>query len=82
VTTDTIDSQTWFTSAVTNFTHQAGAAGAHMQAIATLRNLVRRDAYVMAYSDCFTIIGVIVAIGCVAIFFAPKPKGAGGNGAA
>ena len=33
-----------------------------MQAVASVANMVRRNAYVMAYSDCFFVIGVALLL--------------------
>jgi DHA2 family multidrug resistance protein len=74
VTSNTIDSQAWFSSTASAFAAQAGPMMGRLQAIASLRDLVRRDAFVMAYSDCFYVIGLILAVGCVVIFLAPRPK--------
>jgi hypothetical protein len=35
---------------------------------------VRREAYVMEYSDCFFLIGVALLISVLALFLIPKPK--------
>jgi DHA2 family multidrug resistance protein len=82
VTTNTVDTQGWFAKTLAGFVSRSGPVTGQMQAVESLRNLVRRDAYVMAYSDCFYIIGLILLVGCVAIFFAPKPKPQAGGGAA
>ncbi|HEY3917950.1 MAG TPA: MDR family MFS transporter [Stellaceae bacterium] len=75
VTDNTINTQSWFVQAVASVSAQSGGpAMARSQAIELLRNLVRRDANIMAYSDCFYIIGLILAAGCTLIFLAPKPK--------
>ena len=54
---------------------------AHDQAIATIGNLVRREAYVMAFNDCFYFIGMGLLLSGVAIFFLKKVTIAGGGGA-
>src|SRR6202035_3049135 len=36
----------------------SGSDVAHTQAIAELANMVRREAYTMAYSDCFFVLGI------------------------
>ena len=48
-----------------------------MQALAQLQAVVRREAYVMAYSDCFFLIGVALLLSLLALFLIPKPKQAG-----
>ncbi len=47
---------------------------ASQQAIAALDNLVRRQAYVMAYNDCFYCIGVILLLSGCMVFFIRKVK--------
>jgi len=51
----------------------AGAGDAASMALAQLANLVRREAFVMAYSDCFYIMGVAMLISVVAVFAMKKP---------
>jgi DHA2 family multidrug resistance protein len=56
------------------FLGQAGnLEQARMMAIAQLQAMVRREAYVMAYSDCFWIMGVVLVLSVLAIFFMRKP---------
>ena len=52
----------------------AGSQLAQNQALAQLADLVRREAYTMAYADCFYGIGVIVLVSIVALLFVPKPR--------
>jgi DHA2 family multidrug resistance protein len=52
----------------------AAAALARSQAIAEIANMVRTEAYVMAYSDCFFIIGIALIIAALALFLVPKPR--------
>jgi DHA2 family multidrug resistance protein len=52
----------------------AAAALARSQAIAEIANMVRTEAYVMAYSDCFFIIGIAQIIAALALFLVPKPR--------
>jgi DHA2 family multidrug resistance protein len=54
---------------------------AHDQAIAAIGNLVRREAYVMAFNDCFYFIGMGLLLSGVAIFFLKKVTIAGGGAA-
>ena len=35
---------------------------------------MRREAYVMAYSDCFFPIGIALLVSVLALFLIPKPK--------
>jgi DHA2 family multidrug resistance protein len=41
---------------------------AQNQAIASISNIVRREAYVMAYNDCLYFIGITLLINGIAIF--------------
>jgi MFS transporter, DHA2 family, multidrug resistance protein len=51
---------------------------AHDQAIATLDNLVRREAFVMAFNDSFYFIGIALLVSAVTLLFCKKVKpGAG-----
>jgi MFS transporter, DHA2 family, multidrug resistance protein len=52
----------------------AAVALARSQAIAEIANMVRTEAYVMAYSDCFFIIGIALIIAALALFLVPKPR--------
>jgi len=56
----------------------ADMATAHDRAIQTLSNLVRREAYVMAFNDCFYFIGVALLVSGLAIIFFKKAKPTGG----
>ncbi|MHC5729703.1 MAG: EmrB/QacA family drug resistance transporter, partial [Nostoc sp.] len=42
------------------------------QSIAMLDNLVRQEAYVMAYNDCFYIIAIAFFLGCFLVLFLKK----------
>ena len=57
-----------------------GSNVAHMQALAELSNLVRREAYVMAYSDCFFVLGIALLLCTLLLFLIPKPKQAAAIG--
>jgi MFS transporter, DHA2 family, multidrug resistance protein len=50
---------------------------AKSQAIATLDSIVRREAFVMAFNDCFYFIGVALLLSGIAIIFFRKSKGSG-----
>jgi MFS transporter, DHA2 family, multidrug resistance protein len=51
---------------------------AHDQAIATIDNLVRREAFVMAFNDSFYFIGIALLVSAVTLLFCKKVKpGAG-----
>ena len=54
---------------------------AQNQAIASISNIVRREAYVMAYNDCFYFIGITLLISGIAILFFKKVKATGGAAA-
>jgi DHA2 family multidrug resistance protein len=51
---------------------------AQNQAIAMLANIVRREAYVMAFNDCFYFIGMALLLSGIAILFLQKVKASGG----
>jgi len=51
----------------------AGASATHMQALAEMASVVRREAFVMAYSDCFYIIGVALALCILALVLVRTP---------
>lgn len=55
--------------------HEAtgGTGDAAAMALAQLQALVRREAYVMAYSDCFYIMGVALILALLAVAFMRKP---------
>jgi DHA2 family multidrug resistance protein len=56
-------------------TPKAAAAGlARTQAIAEVANMVRTEAYVLAYSDCFFIMGVALIVAALALVLVPKPR--------
>lgn len=55
---------------------QAGTGGtgeAAAMALAQLQDMVRREAYVMAYSDCFYIMGIAMAVALIAVCFLRIP---------
>ena len=57
------------------------AVTAKQQAIAAIDNIVRQQAYVMAYNDCFYVMGFAILICGLALIFCKKVK-TGGNVAA
>src|SRR4051812_17229828 len=65
-----------WTGAMSRYFAAQGAASdaAHQQALAQLQVIVRREAYVMAYSDCFFLIGIALSVSILALFLIPKPK--------
>jgi DHA2 family multidrug resistance protein len=52
----------------------AAASLARTQAIAEVANMVRTEAYVLAYSDCFFIMGIAMIAAALALFLVPKPR--------
>ncbi len=61
--------------------HGIDPATAAHQALAAVDRIVRREAYVMAYNDCFYIIGVVL-LSCIgALWFADKVKSPSGGAA-
>jgi DHA2 family multidrug resistance protein len=54
------------------------AATANQQALAAVGRLVRREAYVMAYGDCFYIVGVAMVAMIALVWFCRPVKGAVG----
>jgi DHA2 family multidrug resistance protein len=54
---------------------------AEMKAIASIANTVRRNAFVMAYSDCFFIIGAALLLSLIPVIFLARPQtdAAGGH---
>jgi DHA2 family multidrug resistance protein len=48
------------------------------QAIKSIDNIVRREAYVMAFNDCFYFIGIALLLSGIAIIFLKKVKATGG----
>ncbi|MBV9566303.1 MAG: DHA2 family efflux MFS transporter permease subunit [Bradyrhizobium sp.] len=57
-------------------------AGARHQAIIALGNTVRRQALVMAFSDTFVVLGIVLALAAVAILLTRKAKAAADAGGA
>jgi MFS transporter, DHA2 family, multidrug resistance protein len=50
---------------------------AQNQAIASISNIVRREAFVMAFNDCFYFIGIALLLSDLAIIFIKKVKATG-----
>ena len=59
----------------------ADLSTAHQQAIASIANTVRREAFVLAFNDCFYFIGFTLLLSGVAIVFLRKVKAGGGAAA-
>jgi DHA2 family multidrug resistance protein len=51
-----------------------GASVAHQQAVAELANMVRREAFTMAYSDCFFVLGIALLVAMLGLLLVPKPR--------
>jgi DHA2 family multidrug resistance protein len=49
-----------------------GAAATHVRALAQMAQQVRREAYVMAYSDCFFVLGIALLFCILALFLISK----------
>lgn len=56
-------------------------AAAHGQAIAALGKAVRHQALVMAFSDTFVVLGMVLAVAAFAVMLTKKVKGASGGSA-
>ncbi|BAY14330.1 EmrB/QacA family drug resistance transporter [Anabaenopsis circularis NIES-21] len=56
----------------------ADLSTAQNQAIASISNVVRREAFVMAFNDCFYFIGLALLVSGIAILFIKKVKATGG----
>jgi DHA2 family multidrug resistance protein len=57
------------------FLNQGSAPGvAHDQAIQQIANVVRREAYIMAYNDCFYFIGFALLVTGLSLLFCKKVK--------
>lgn len=56
----------------------ADLTAAKSQAIVAIDNLVRREAFVMAFNDCFYFIGFALLMSGLAVLFFKKAKAAGG----
>ncbi|OCQ90088.1 EmrB/QacA family drug resistance transporter [Nostoc sp. MBR 210] len=56
----------------------ADLSTAQNQAIASISNVVRREAFVMAFNDCFYFIGLALLLSGIAILFIKKVKATGG----
>ena len=53
-----------------------GAPATHMRALAEVANTVRREAFVMAYSDCFFVLGIAMLLCIVSLLLIGKQEGA------
>jgi hypothetical protein len=57
-----------------NLQHSGDPAGALQQAYRMLQASVQTNAFVMAYSECFPALGVILLIGSITIWLCQKTK--------
>jgi DHA2 family multidrug resistance protein len=55
---------------------------AHLQALGSLSAIVRREAYLQAFSDCFFVLGFVLIASIAAVFFMQKSAFSEGSGAA
>jgi len=65
-----------------NLRHSGDPAGALQQAYRMLQEQVQLNSFVMAYSECFLAVGIILIIGSVTIWLCKKAKPAAGAAAA
>jgi MFS transporter, DHA2 family, multidrug resistance protein len=62
---------------VQNLQHSGDPAGALQQAYRMLQASVQTNSYVMAYSECFLALGIILLVGSVTIWLCKKTKAVG-----
>jgi hypothetical protein len=75
ITRDNLLTQGRVADAAHAFAAKSGAALGHVQALGYIRNIVRRDAFVMAYSDCFFAMGVGLLPSILTLLAIPAAKG-------
>ena len=84
------ESVTVYSSAVQERVQQSAAyfmsqgsdpTSAQMRAIGTIGGVIRRQAFLLAYSDCFLVLGCVLLASAIALFFMKKAHitGAGGG---
>jgi MFS transporter, DHA2 family, multidrug resistance protein len=66
---------------VQNLQHSGDPVGAMRQAYRMLQEAIQTNSFVMAYSECFLALGVILLMGSVTIWLCKKTKAAGAAGA-
>jgi MFS transporter, DHA2 family, multidrug resistance protein len=66
---------------VQNLQHSGDPVGATRQAYRMLQEAIQTNSFVMAYSECFLALGVILLMGSVTIWLCKKTKAAGAAGA-
>jgi DHA2 family multidrug resistance protein len=64
-----------------NLAHSGDPAGALQQAYRMLQSSVQLNSFVMAYSECFLVLGIILLVGSVAIWLCKKTRATGGAAA-
>ena len=62
---------------VQNLQHSGDPAGAMQQAYRMLQASIQTNSYVMAYSECFLALGIILLVGSVTIWLCKKTKAVG-----
>lgn len=55
-------------------------SSAHMRAVGAMSGIVRREAFLLAYSDCFLVLGGVLLASAIALFFMRKAYLSGGAG--
>ena len=58
--------------------HGSDPDTAHNRALGAIANIVRREAYVIAFNDCFYFIGFGLLVSAIALLFCKKVKSGGG----
>jgi MFS transporter, DHA2 family, multidrug resistance protein len=64
-----------------NLAHSGDPAGALQQAYRMLQSSIQLNSFVMAYSECFLVLGIILLVGSAAIWFCKKTRATGGAAA-
>jgi len=80
VTHNSTQAADWLARATQALSARGGDAAT--QAVAELAQLVRREAYVMAYADCFMLIGLALVVAIGGVFFLARARPGGPGGAA
>jgi MFS transporter, DHA2 family, multidrug resistance protein len=56
------------------------AYSAHMRALGAIGGVVRREAFLLAYSDCFMVLGCVLLASTVALFFMKRARSSSAGG--
>jgi MFS transporter, DHA2 family, multidrug resistance protein len=64
-----------------NLVHSGDPAGALRQAYLMLQQSIQLNSFVMAYSECFLVLGLILLVGSAAIWLCKKTRATGGAAA-